>query len=178
MTNEEVAILNEKLRQEYGEFSPGLQRFRLVWSTEQFEHRYSEYNIFSEHGDIFLRTERGVFYVPKYPQWNDMWILEKAQDTRGNPYLQDVCKVSYEPVWCFGAGNSEREPNWRATQLLVRNSLFGDPNSVNKSPKDLEDEENARWNAEKVKMKEMLAEDTSGLVLPLKIGSAVSVSGF
>jgi hypothetical protein len=174
----EIALMNERLRQDYGEFSPGNPKFRLVWSTKQFECRYGEYNIFSPSGDIFLREEKGIFFVPKYPTWPDMWVLEKLMDTKGNPYLESICRFSYEPVWVFGAGNSERIPIWRAVQLLVRNNLFGDPNRMNRSPKDLQEEEDKKLELEKKKMKEILSEDTSGLAVPLRIGSAVSVQGF
>ncbi len=179
--NTEVVLYNALLRQEYGEM-PGsaLPRFRVVWSTEQYEHRWGIYNIFSESGDIFLREERGVFYVPKYDnyEWKDCWVLERLASTAGNPYLEGITKLSFEPLWVFGVGGSEKKPNWKAIQLLVRNSLFGDPNARAKSPSDLEEEERKKLELEKQKIKAMLSEDTEGLAYNLKSGSAVSVNGF
>ncbi len=174
--SEGVQEINKLLIDNYGmDVCLGLPKFRIVWTSSQFEKRYEKYSIYSE-GGIFLREEEGVFEVPKYSgNFKDMWVLERLMSTEGNPYLEMVAKYSFEPVWIFGSARSSRQPVWRAVQLLVRNVLLG--SGLKKSPKDLENEEEARWNAEKVRMKEMLSEDTSGLAVPLKVGSAVFLDG-
>jgi len=176
--SESVEEINKLLIDNYGmDISVNLPKFRIVWTTSQFEKRFEKYQVYTP-GGIFLREEQGVFEVPKYANdMKDKWVLEKLMSTNGNPYLQQVAKFSFEPIWLFGAGNSSRQPIWRAVQLLVRNNLYGDPNRIIKSLSDLEREEREVEEKEKVKMKEMISDDTSGLGWALKHGSAVSING-
>ena len=174
----DIFDINRKLLEKYGRDTVLNQpRFRVVWSTTQIEKRYGEFEIFSESGDIFLRTEKGVSEVRKYEEYPDMWVLEQLQDTAGNPYLEHIVKFSYEPLWVFGAANSNRDPIWKAVDLLVRNRLHGDPNKVNMSPADLERQEEDNLRKEKERIKFILQDDVPDLAFALKHGLAVTVPG-
>ena len=176
-TSDNVFDINRKLLDKYGRDTVLNQpRFRVVWSTSQIEKRYGEFEIFSE-GGIFLRTERGVSEVRKYEEYPDMWVLEQLQPTAGNPYLEHIVKFSYEPLWVFGAANSNRDPIWKAVDLLVRNRLHGDPNKINMSPADLERQEEEKLRKEKEHIKEVLQDDVTDLAFSLKHGLAVTVPG-
>jgi len=156
-----IEEINKKLAEEYGnDLVLNLPKYRLVWTTNQLEKRFGIFRVFTETG-IFLREECEVKEVRKYPfSYEDMWVLEAIMSTTGNPYLEMVTSWSYEPVWIFGAANSDRQPIWRAVRLLVRNHIYGDPNARTRSPSELEDEEASRMQKEKATFKEMLKEGT------------------
>lgn len=159
--SESVEWINKKLIEDYGkDIELNIPKYRIVWTTSQKEKRWEIYRVFTESG-IYLREERGVFEVEKYGEgFKDMWVLEDIRSTIGNPYLEAVTKWSYEPIWIFGAANSDRQPLWRAVVLLIRNKLHGDPNRVNKSPQTLIDEEVERMAKEKALCKTILQNDS------------------
>jgi hypothetical protein len=155
---ESVHDINIKIKETYGcHIETGDPKFRISWTTDQFEKRYEEFEVFTESGAIYLRTEKGVSQVPKYSHdHRDMWVLERLLPTVGNPYLEMVCKYSYEPLWIFGVGNSDRTPIWRAVKLLIDNAIFGDPNYKPLSPSDLVAAEEKRMKQEKIRAKQFL----------------------
>lgn len=176
--SESIYDLNRQLINEYGrDISNNLPKFRIVWTSTQKEKRYEEFAVFDESGNHYLRTETGVHEVDKYgPTQQDMWVLERLLPTAGNPYLEMVTKYSYEPVWIFGIGKSDRNPVWRAVKLLCNNALNGgDPNRVNKSPRDLEREEEQRMAKEKELFKTILQDDSPYLAGCIRDGQAVVV---
>lgn len=172
----DIYDINKKLIEKYGRDQvQNLPKFRVVWSSSQYEKRYGEYEIFSDAG-IYLRTDKGVEEVPKYlPEYPDMWVLEELRPTAGNPYLEMVVKFSYEPIWIFGAANSDRQPIWRAVDLLVRNRLHGDPNNERLSPAALAKLEEEKLEKEKQNVRDMLRDQTPHLAFGLKHGNAVVV---
>jgi len=174
--SERIEDINEKLIEKYGKnIDSDLPRFRVVWSTDQIEKRYGEFEVFSEAG-IFLRSEKGIEEVKKYGELcHDKWVLEQLFPTVGNPYLEKVTKYSYEPVWVFGAANSNPTPIWRAVDYLVRIVLHGDPNAVVKSPADLAREEAEAIEREKIRALDILNNDVPDLAFSLKHGTAVTV---
>lgn len=174
--SDSIYDINRRLIDKYGrDVVTNEPKFRVVWSTTQLEKRYGEFEIFTE-GGIYLRTEKGVSEEPKYlPEFPDMWVLEQIMDTAGNPYLEMVVKFSYEPLWIFGAANSDKTPIWRAVDLLVRNRLHGDPNLVHLSPADLLRIEELKLQKEKEKIKDFLNDETTDISFALKHGTAVTV---
>tara|TARA_R110000868_G_scaffold16913_7_gene74964 strand:- start:928 stop:1479 length:552 start_codon:yes stop_codon:yes gene_type:complete len=176
--SDSIYDINHRLIEKYGrDIATNEPRFRVVWTSTQLEKRYGEFEVFSE-GGIFLREEKGVREEPKYlPEYPDMWVLEQLVETAGNPYLEMVVKWSYEPLWIFGAANSDRTPIWRAVDLLVRNRLHGDPNLVHLSPSDLIRAEEAKMAKEKQNIKDMLSDETTDISFALKHGTAVTVGG-
>lgn len=172
--SEGVDWINKKLIEYYGlDINLSIPKYRIVWTTSQIEKRFDIYNVYSE-GGIFLRQERGVFEVPKYTGFPDLWSLEDIQSTSGNPYLERIVRWSYEPIWIFGAGNSDRQPNWRAVYRLIENKRAGhDPNWIPKSPADIERDEENRMAKEKALFKTMLQNDSPIIATKLASGSAV-----
>lgn len=117
--SEGITWINKKLIEEYGkDVSLNLPNYRIVFSTSQREKRYGTFNDYSESGYIYLRTVTETREVPKYNEYPDLWILETIQANLANPELHE--KWSYEPLWVFGANNSERQPVWRAVELIVK----------------------------------------------------------
>lgn len=176
-SGDDIKSINDKLIENYGlDIGLGIPRFRIVWSTTARETRYSECEVYSESGDVWLRTEKGIEKdAPKYPAFEDMWVLEQIQDTVGNPYLLMVTKWSYEPLWIFGAANSDRRPVWRGVQLIVQARLFGDPNARPKSPADLIREEEEKKIKEKEVCLQMIKNDSPYMASCLEGGQAVTV---
>lgn len=162
------------LKDNYGlDANTGQPNFR-IFTTKQTEKRYEEFNIFTDNG-IFLRTEKGVNEVEKYPaEFDNLWVLERLIPTIGNPYLEQVAKLSYEPVWIFGAANSDKTPIWRAVRLLVNNVLNGgDPNSKRMSPSDLVKAEEERMIKEKAHMLDIIQDDSPFIPAMVHAGSGV-----
>lgn len=193
---ESPAIINQRLKDTYGcgvtiynrpfELSnnssigtdSGIDKpkFRLIWSTNQTEVRYGEYEIYSESGDIFLRKESKVEEVEKYPLWPDKWILEQLMSTEGNPYLEKAGhKYSYEPRWVFGNANSDPIPVWKYVKLLCDQCLL--MNRVVKSPSDIEEEELQAKAKEKELFKEMLQDESPYLAGMLHNADGIKSSG-
>jgi len=169
-------VINPRLKDHYGIHTETNQpNFRVVWSSDQFEKRRGKFAVFDDTGVYFLREIEEVTEVPKYdPHNQDMWILERLLPTVGNPYLEGIVNFSYEPIWAFGAGNSDRTPIWKAVKLLVDNCLRGhDPNAPPKSPKDLEREEEQRMLKEKELFRTMLRDESPVVPSLVNAGSGV-----
>lgn len=178
--SEGIEWINRKLIEEYGlDTELGIPKYRIVWSTSQIEKQFGIHNIFDSSGTIFLRTERGVFEEQKYQgAFVDKWVLEHIKPTRGNPYLEDIVSWSYEPIWIFGAANSNSQPIWRAVVLLIGNVLRGhDINWKPRSPQDLIREEEERMAREKELCKTILRDDSPIMATKLHSGSAVLNAG-
>jgi hypothetical protein len=168
---EDIRLINERLEDIYGKnVELNLPKFRIVWS-EYTEKRFGQFVRFSEEG-IFLHTEEGVFEEPKYVGFcSEKWVLEELKDTIGNPYLQDIVKYSYEPVWVFGSANSNPNPIWRAVNLLVQIRLKGDPNKpIIRNKDDVDKLEAKQYAAEKARAKDILKNER-----PNFAGNAASV---
>jgi hypothetical protein len=67
--------LNKWLLDTYGSTIEGLPLFRLIWSTNVTEKRYSEFTDF--YGEIIIRTVTEVREVLKYPFAQDRWVIER-----------------------------------------------------------------------------------------------------
>lgn len=102
--------LNKYLRDTYGSTFDGQPLFRLIWSTNVTEKRYSEFSDFS--GDIFIRTVREVREVLKYPFAQDRWILEKIEPITEGARLMGLVdgNWTYEGIYVFQDRNSEFLP--------------------------------------------------------------------
>jgi len=78
--------------------------FRLVWSSDQFEMRHGVFRLHM-HG-IFIREEKGVKSVPKYPENPDRWVFEQWRppelvNTPELPESSSGSSGSYEPLYIF-----------------------------------------------------------------------------
>ncbi len=92
---ESIDSINENLKRDYGSFSDGRPNFRVVFSNDQFEKRWTD------------RTDSGVelankvvSLLPKYRQYiKDKYILERLVPV--GPDSDLVEKTSYEPAFTF-----------------------------------------------------------------------------
>lgn len=170
--SEGIEWINKKLIDEYSrDVSIGLPNYRLVWSSSQYETRYVEGPIFSENGDIYLREEKGIKEIEKYPLNPNMWVLEKLQPNLANPELIEN-RYSYEPLWIFGVGNSCSQPIWKAVSLLIKMHLYM---RIKLTQSDVDEEAERKFQAEKKLCKEILQNDVPALAFSLKHGCSVVV---
>lgn len=171
--SEGVQWINRKLQETYGKaLELDKPHFRIVFSTSQLETCYRETEVFSD-GGIFLRQEKGISEGPKYPLWPDLWILERLYTTVGNPYLENVTKFSYEPIWVFGAGNSEKQPIWRAVEMMVHGLLHKKKKFLTRD--DYATLEMERMAKEKEKCLDIIKNDSPWIPSQLANGGAVVV---
>lgn len=100
---ESVDSINRQLVDLYGiDTITGDAIWRIVWSEDQFEHRFGTYDDVTESG-IYLRTVTEVRYVPKYRQWiKERYVLERlVVIPEINSGDLPATKVSYEPMYSF-----------------------------------------------------------------------------
>jgi hypothetical protein len=98
---ESIELINQQLKDHFGrDVVNGLARWRVVWSDDQREKRFGEWNDFSTEG-IFLRTVSEVREVPKYSWIQQKYVLEKLCIVP-NVHLDEMAeKISYEPIHVF-----------------------------------------------------------------------------
>lgn len=126
--SEGVDYINKKLVELYSQdIAVSLPNYKVVWTSSQYETRVNPagFDIYSEEG-LFLRTEFGPKEVEKYPLYPDMWVLEvlTPKTREAESLLVEPIKYSYEPLFIFGAGNSNPQPIWRAVNFLVHAHKF------------------------------------------------------
>jgi hypothetical protein len=110
--------INEKLLLYYGKELDGRQRYRVVWTSHQFEKRAGEFNEFC--GQIFLRTVIGIKEVPKYPWDPDKWAIEKLFYLKNDEILSEK-PGSYEPLYILKDKEGNFLPlNWRVVDMVVK----------------------------------------------------------
>lgn len=173
---ENIRFINKKLETIYGkDVSVSQPRFRVVWSTDQYEIRDNPagFDIYSESGSIFLRTEFGPHEVEKYALHQDMWVLEELSDAAAGMGILKV-KWSYEPRWFFGLGTSNATPIWRAVDLLVKSIILARETKLD-SPTTVLDNEEAKKAKEKILFKDILADASPYIPGCIHDGSAVVV---
>lgn len=135
----EALAINQWLKDTYGCVTWGdHQRYRVSWTTEQTEKRFiKDRQVFS--GPIFLRTETGVFEVPKYPFDKDRWAVEKCIP---NPPGYDIAGVnySYEPLFILKTNTDEYLPlEKKAIRIII--FFHENPDITRMNPAQLADAE-------------------------------------
>lgn len=112
---ERIETLNERLLNTYGKIEH-LQQWRLVWSEDQYEKRFTDYT-----PDGFRLLSPMVAELPKYKQWvHNKYILERVMPVGDIDREQLLGKYSYEPVWVFQDAKGEPlPPIWDAIQLII-----------------------------------------------------------
>lgn len=121
MTIDEI---NKWLVRDYGFFKGSADpNFRIVWSHDQFEKRWSEY---TDEGMKLLSP--AVMLKPKYRQHiDDKYVLERALEVPEFAVTDLVDKWSYEPVYVFGVGRSQvsdLSPNFYDAVKYIIESLY------------------------------------------------------
>jgi hypothetical protein len=122
LKTEPLSIINQRLIDRYGLFENGQARYRLVWSEDQYEHRFGEYSKFDASGN-YVKTVTGFCFVPKYKQWMpNQWVLENLVAV---PEINKelTTKLSYEPLHGFinVYTGVPLDPTWRAIEFLIEN---------------------------------------------------------
>ncbi len=163
--------LNKYLLDQYGKTPEGLPYFRLIWSTNVTEKRFSEFTDFI--GDVPIRTVQEVREVLKYPFAQDRWILERIHplDEKAREMgLMTDSNFSYEEIYIFQDRNGNYLPLSRE-MLDVAMYLFF-KHYLDKTPKERLDQRleiMAKKDMEKKqKTKETIGEGRSPLFFVLE----------
>jgi hypothetical protein len=164
-----VPFVNRQLETIYGkDISSELPIWRVVFSDEQLETRLGTFNHFVN--GMFMRTTKEVAEVPKYPFIRHRYVLERLM-YHSNPEL--MVNPSYEPIYVFQdkLGNELEVELWVCQARIAM--LFSDP--VKKTEKDHEAEYNEQMKKEKLRTKEILANDRPYIPTMIELGEAVSL---
>jgi len=111
-TTESLESLNRQLIDHFGiDTITGQAMWRIVWSEDQFEHRYGTYTDFTPSG-IFIREVTETRYVPKYRQWiREKYVLERLVIIPEVSMSElPATKISYEPIYPFQTDSGEYLP--------------------------------------------------------------------
>ena len=125
---ESIEILNQRLIDHYGlDTASSNPMWRIVFSDDQFEKRFGEYEDRTPSG-LFIRRVREVREVPKYRQWiQGCYVLENlvVVPDVNLPELPSV-KTSYEPIFVYQSftKNEPLPPIWSVTKIVIDAVLF------------------------------------------------------
>ncbi len=122
---EGINSLNEQLKRSFGCEPDGRPKFRIVFSSDQYENRFALYRDFTE-GGIFLREVEEVRRVPKYMTIRDKWMLEQLI-YEPHPHLPDQANGHYEQRMAFkqDANGKPLKPTWNVLSFVCRIFLEG-----------------------------------------------------
>jgi hypothetical protein len=160
----DTAITNQRLKEMYGtNVNKNLPNFRLVFANDQVEKRKGTFREYW--GEVFLREVTGIKEVPKYPFFQDCWILERLVPN----VLEDVeGDFTYEPVYRFP---ENVYPIWRAIEFFMFN-IFNPKANLPRTQKEADYQEEERIAKEKKRTRDMI--DTTSLETALNDGNAMS----
>lgn len=115
---EPIEDINKKLLDKYGKYTDGRPNFRVVFSDDQFEKRWTD---FTDDGFQLLQPE--VRELPKYRQYiRHRYILERLIPVVGESDL--TTKTSYEPAWVFQDKNQNYLPPFFDGCVLIIDSIL------------------------------------------------------
>jgi hypothetical protein len=115
---ETLEVINQRLKDYYGS-TENQPNWRVVFSNDQFENRYGDYEDRTPEG-FLIRRYSGFRLVPKYRQWiKDKWVLEMLVEVP--PNTQELAtKLSYEPAYAFPFRDGRPLlPIWDAVKYLI-----------------------------------------------------------
>lgn len=122
----DIPIINQRLKDLYGKDFLDQPIYRVVWSGDQVEKRFSTFRDFVPNTNILLREVAEVRECKKYNYLEPQWILEKLFINHHNKEILDndtlaPSSCTYEPLWAFGFEPSgrARRPVWRAIELIL-----------------------------------------------------------
>jgi hypothetical protein len=112
----EIERINNFLIKEYGYHGATHPIWRVVWSHDEFEKRWTDR---THEGLQLLHKE--VRTLPKYRQWADnFYILERFLEVPSGTDSDLVEDYSYEPVWVFRGSNDEPlPPDLEAIRIII-----------------------------------------------------------
>jgi len=153
----DLHLINARLRDIYGTDLLKQPIYRVVWSDDQIEKRFSTFRDFLEGTDIFLREVTEVRECRKYRDYPKQYILEKQFFNQHNKEILandsfDFARTTYEPVWAFGQEDNglPKPVVWRAIELILM--------SIN-NPKKLTPSQMSDSEFEQAKKDELLFQD-------------------
>lgn len=112
---EKVEVLNKRLIDHYGKYLDGQPMFRIVFSNDQLEKRWTEY---TKEGFQLLQPE--VRELPKYSYIHGKYVLERL--TEVNPGTDLTVKLSFEPLWVFeDKHGNPLPPKWEVADMVIKN---------------------------------------------------------
>jgi hypothetical protein len=154
MDKKDIELMNEKLASKYGTDLLKNPRYRIVFADDQLEKRFGEYTV--NYGHIYLRTERGILEVKKYPQFPHMYVLERLC---GNESNEIIGQYTYEPLWAFRDGKGNPLPPVYRVAEIVLESVEGYLKTGKMSPSDYMAMEEEEKEKEAELFADMLGED-------------------
>lgn len=115
ITSEQLLEINRRLEDKYGKMD-NLSYFRVIWSEDQLEKRWTEY---TDEGWKLLYPE--VRELPKYKQWvQNKYILEGLTAVPSITENDLVSPISYEPIWVFEDKHGNYlDPKWSAIYWIL-----------------------------------------------------------
>ncbi len=170
---EDIKIINKNLLR-YGVMADGRPRFRVVWSTDQVEKVFGDFD--KQSGDLYLGTDRSVVReVKKYALAGvllaDRWILEELDFTPSS-VLVDSEKGHYEPRWVFRTREGwYQAPIWKAVEYLVKRRLARVERGDARTVKNQEERDDADYMQEVINMLDV----ESDTMAALHIGEGIVV---
>jgi hypothetical protein len=115
---EPIEDINKKLERDFGRFDDGRPNFRVIWSNDIFEKRWTA---FTSSGIELLQPE--VRELPKYRNWcPNRYILERLVPVPKETDL--LTKTSYEPAWVFQDRNQVYLPPFYDGCVFVIESIL------------------------------------------------------
>ncbi len=122
----DIQAVNQKLRDYYGKDFLNQPIYRCVWSEDEIEKRFGEFEDYVPGTNILLRRVTEVREVKKYSYLQPQWVLEKLFRNQHNNEILDNSTLApqsctYEPLWAFGheKNGRARRPIWRAIELIL-----------------------------------------------------------
>lgn len=166
----EAQAINDRLLELYGKhISSDRPRFRVVWSDDQFEKRFGDFQVYA--GDVYLRNEVGIREVPKYNWLENQWVVERLHDN----YHQDVFDGvhTYEPLFSFP---KNLPVSWEAIDFVVKTALklYTVDRELPKTEKEVLYRDEEAKKKESAEIRDMI--ELTPLQTSLNDGSAVSLT--
>jgi len=126
----DIHLINRRLRDLYGVDFLDQPMYRVIWSDDQLEKRFSTFRDYVPGTNILLREVTEVRECKKYSFLEPQYILEKLFRNIHNKEILDndtynPAVTTYEPLWCFGLeSNGRAKPLiWRAVELIIVSAL-------------------------------------------------------
>lgn len=125
----DIHLINRRLRDIYGKDFLGQAIYRVVWSDDEIEKRFSTFEDYVPGTNILLRRVTEVREVKKYSYLEPQYVLEKLFFNQHNKEILDNKTLNpqtctYEPLWAFGRENKHPKPVvWRAVELILMMSV-------------------------------------------------------
>ena len=114
---ESIKRINYSLEKDYGQLD-NKPRWRVVWSWDQYETRYGDYEDRTPEG-LLIRAVSEWRQVPKYKQYiGPCWMLERLEEIPS--YAKEMAvQLSYEVKWAFLSLAVDTEPTWSDVRPMV-----------------------------------------------------------